>query len=150
MVRILLFVTVLALGGGAFIAFSNVQGEMNRITADLDTAETELASTRGDLANAKKAQKEAEEKMAKAQDEAESAVARFRNAQQALVQQRQRAELHEAAAKKFEADWIQANAFSESWRQFQLANGTQDQIKEKLNAYRDVSNQRAQFLAENG
>ena len=74
----------------------------------------------------------------------------FRTAQRQLVQQRQRADQHEAAAKKFEADLIQANAFSEDWRQFQLANGTQDQIKEKLNAYRDVSNQRAQFLAENG
>ncbi|GIT06354.1 MAG: hypothetical protein CM1200mP29_17650 [Verrucomicrobiota bacterium] len=52
--------------------------------------------------------------------------------------------------KKFEADLIQASAFSEGWRQFQLANGTQDQIREKLNAYKDVSNQRAQFLAENG
>ena len=52
MVRILLFVTVLALGGGAFIAFSNVQGEMDRITSELDIAQTDLDSAQQDLADA--------------------------------------------------------------------------------------------------
>ena len=150
MVRILLFVTVLALGGGAFIAFSNVQGEMDRMTTELDTAQTDLDSTRRDLAKAKTAQDKAEQENMIAQGQAETAMENFRTAQRQLVQQRQRADQHEAAAKKFEADLIQATAFSEGWRHFQLANGTQAQIREKLNAYKDGSNQRAQFLAENG
>ena len=131
MVRILLFVTVLALGGSAFIAFSNVQGEMDRITAELDTAQTDLDSTRRDLAKAKTAQDKAEQENMIAQGQAETAMENFRTAQRQLVQKRQRADQHEAAAKKFEADLIQATAFSEGWRQFQLANGTQDQIREK-------------------
>ena len=59
MVRILLFVTVLALGGAAFIAFSNVQGEIDRITDERDTAQTNLDRTDGELADAKKALQQA-------------------------------------------------------------------------------------------
>jgi len=150
MVRILLFVTVLALGGAAFIAFSNVQGEIDRITDERDTAQTNLDRTDGELADAKTAQEEAEQQRNIAQNQAETAVAAFRNAQQDLVEQRQRADQHEADAKKFEADLVKASNFVQSWELFQQANGTQDQIKQKLNTYRDVNNQRAQFLAENG
>ena len=150
MVRILLFVTVLALGGAAFIAFSNVQGEIDRITDERDTAQTNLDRTDGELADAKTAQEEAEQQRNIAQNQAETAVAAFRNAQQDLVEQRQRADQHEADAKKFEADLVKASNFVQSWELFQQANGTQNQIKQKLNTYRDVNNQRAQFLAENG
>ncbi|RTZ69188.1 MAG: hypothetical protein DSZ35_03215 [Verrucomicrobia bacterium] len=138
------------MGGAAFIAFSNVQGEIDRITDERDTAQTNLDRTDGELADAKTAQEEAEQQRNIAQNQAETAVAAFRNAQQDLVEQRQRADQHEADAKKFEADLVKASNFVQSWELFQQANGTQDQIKQKLNTYRDVNNQRAQFLAENG
>ena len=38
MVRILLFVTVLALGGAFYVAFSEVQGKINTITEELQEA----------------------------------------------------------------------------------------------------------------
>ena len=150
MVRILLFVTVLALGGAAFIAFSEVQGEIDRITDERDTAQTNLDRTDGELADAKKAQEKAEQSNVIAQGQAETAMQNLRRSQQDLVEQRQRADQHEADAKKFEADLVKASNFVQSWELFQQANGTQDQIKQKLNTYRDVNNQRAQFLAENG
>ena len=150
MVRILLFVTVLALGGAAFIAFSEVQGEIDRITDERDTAQTNLDRTDGELADAKKAQEKAEQANVIAQGQAETAMQNLRRSQQDLVEQRQRADQHEADAKKFEADLVKASNFVQSWELFQQANGTQDQIKQKLNTYRDVNNQRAQFLAENG
>ncbi len=150
MVRPLLFVTVLALGGAAFIAFSEVQGEIDRITDERDTAQTNLDRTDGELADAKKAQEKAEQSNVIAQGQAETAMQNLRRSQQDLVEQRQRADQHEAAAKKFEADLVKASNFVQSWELFQQANGTQDQIKQKLNTYRDVNNQRAQFLAENG
>ena len=150
MVRPLLFVTVLALGGAAFIAFSNVQGEIDRITDERDTAQTNLDRTDGELADAKKAQEKAEQANVIAQGQAETAMQNLRRSQQDLVEQRQRADQHEADAKKFEADLVKASNFVQSWELFQQANGTQDQIKQKLNTYRDVNNQRAQFLAENG
>ena len=150
MVRPLLFVTVLALGGAAFIAFSEVQGEIDRITDERDTAQTNLDRTDGELADAKKAQEKAEQSNVIAQGQAETAMQNLRRSQQDLVEQRQRADQHEADAKKFEADLVKASNFVQSWELFQQANGTQDQIKQKLNTYRDVNNQRAQFLAENG
>ena len=150
MVRPLLFVTVLALGGAAFIAFSEVQGEIDRITDERDTAQTNLDRTDGELADAKKAQEKAEQSNVIAQGQAETAMQNLRRSQQDLVEQRQRADQHEADAKKFEADLVKASNFVQSWELFQQANGTQDQIKQKLNTYRDVSNQRAQFLTENG
>ena len=150
MVRPLLFVTVLALGGAAFIAFSEVQGEIDRITDERDTAQTNLDRTDGELADAKKAQEKAEQSNVIAQGQAETAMQNLRRSQQDLVEQRQRADQHEADAKKFEADLVKASNFVQSWELFQQANGTQDQIKQKLNTYRDVNNQRCQFLAENG
>ena len=150
MVRPLLFVTVLALGGAAFIAFSEVQGEIDRITDERDTAQTNLDRTDGELADAKKAQEKAEQSNVIAQGQAETAMQNLRRSQQDLVEQRQRADQHEADAKKFEADLVKASNFVQSWELFQQANGTQDQIKQKLNTYRDVNNQRGQFLAENG
>ena len=150
MVRILLFVTVLALGGAFFVAFSNVQGEIDRITGERDTAQTNLDRTEGELAVAVKAKDEAEGE----KENAQTARLRAENAlgivQKNLAQQTARASEHEAAAKKFQADLVKAANFVQSWELFQQANGTQDQIKQKLNTYRDVSNQRAQFLAENG
>ena len=94
MVRILLVVTVLALGGAAFIAFSNVQGEIDRITGERDTAQTDLSDTMRDLAKAKKAQEEAEQEKIIADGEAETAKANFRLAQSRLVEQQQRAAAH--------------------------------------------------------
>ena len=150
MVRILLFVTVLALGGAIFVAFSNVQGKIVDLSQNLKTAEDARDASREETKDAKDAQKLAEDDRKKAQAQAEEAGARLSNALQNLVEQRRRADQHEADAKKFEADLVKAANFVQSWELFQQANGTQDQIKQKLNTYRDVSNQRAQFLAENG
>ena len=150
MVRILLFVTVLALGGGAFIAFSEVQGTIKTITDERDTAQTNFERTELERDVANKAQGEAEKERDAAQEDARRAMDRLEDVQQALAVQRRRADQHEADAKKFEADLVKAANFVQSWELFQQANGTQDQIKQKLNTYRDVSNQRAQFLAENG
>ena len=150
MVRILLVVTVLALGGAAFIAFSNVQGEIDRITGERNTAQTDLSDTISDLDKATIAQEEAEQEKIIADGEAEIAKANFRLAQSQLVEQQQRAAEHEADAKKFEADLVDARKFSESWRLFEQANGTQDKIKKDLNTYKEVRNERDQFRAENG
>ena len=50
MVRILLFVTVLALGGAFYVAFSEVQGKIDTITEERDTAQNNLTRTEGELA----------------------------------------------------------------------------------------------------
>ncbi|MDP7050143.1 MAG: hypothetical protein QF721_11870 [Verrucomicrobiota bacterium] len=150
MVRILLFVTVVALGGAIFVAFDSVQGKITGLETDLEHTRTNLTTTEGELASAKEAQEKAEGDRDAAQAREESAVTNLRNTQQALAAQSQRAAQHEATSKELQAQLVQATAFVESWRLFQQANGTQDQIRQKLAAYDQVNNQRAQFLAENG
>jgi len=150
MVRILLFVTVVALGGAIFVAFNSVQGKITGLETSLDETQTNLTRTQGQLATAKRSQEDAEKDRDAAQAQAESAVASLRNTQQALAAQRQRADQHEATSKELQAQLVQATTFVESWRLFQQANGTQDQIRQKLAAYDKVNDQRAQFLAENG
>ena len=80
MVRILLFVTVLALGGGAFIAFSEVKGKIGDLETDLTSTQAELESAEGQRDIAKEAQKLAEQERNTEQDKAESAVAALINA----------------------------------------------------------------------
>ena len=149
MVRILLVVTVVALFGGGFIAMNKVQGRIGNLSTDLANTQNTLSTTQDDLGKAIEAEKVAETARNEAQGKAIDANARLSRAESDLVDQRQRADGHEANANKLQAELVDARKFSESWRLFQQANGTQAQIRQKLATFADVNNQRANFLAEN-
>ena len=149
MVRIFLVVTVLALLGGGFIAVNNVQSRIDGLSTDLATTENNLSDTRRDLGKAEKAQELAETARDDAQGEANDAKTRLSRAVSDLDQQRERANEHEDNAKKLQVELVDARKFSESWRLFQQANGTQTEIRQKLATFADVNAQRANFLAEN-
>ena len=149
MVRILLVVTVVALFGGGFIAMNKVQGRIDNLSTDLAITQNTLSTTQDDLGKAIEKQKVAETERNEAQGKAIDANARLSRAESDLVDQRQRADGHEANANKLQAELVDARKFSESWRLFQQANGTQAQIRQKLATFADVNNQRANFLAEN-
>ena len=149
MVRILLVLTVVALFLGGFIAMNKVQGRIDNLSTDLANTQNTLSDTERELETAKKDEIAAAGKMADAQREADNAKTRLSKAVSDLVDQRQRADGHEANANKLQAELVDARKFSESWRLFQQANGTQAQIKQKLATFADVNNQRANFLAEN-
>jgi len=149
MVRILLVVTVVALFGGGFIAMNKVQGRIDNLSTDLAITQNTLSTTQDDLGKAIEEQKVAETARNEAQGKAIDANARLSRAESDLVDQRQRADGHEANANKLQAELVDARKFSESWRLFQQANGTQAQIRQKLATFADVNNQRANFLAEN-
>ena len=149
MVRIFLVVTVLALLGGGFIARNNVQGRIDNLSTDLANTQNTLSTTQDDLGKAKKAQELAETARDDAQGEANAAKTRLSRAVSDLDQQRDRANEHEANAKKLQVELVDARKFSESWRLFQQANGTQTEIRQKLATFADVNTQRANFLAEN-
>jgi len=149
MVRIFLVVTVLALLGGGFIAVNNVQSRIDGLTTDLATTENDLSTTKRDLGKAEKAQELAETARDDAQGEANDAKTRLSRAVSDLDQQRDRANEHEDNAKKLQVELVDARKFSESWRLFQQANGTQTEIRQKLATFADVNAQRANFLAEN-
>ncbi len=149
MVRILLVVTVVALLGGGFIAVNNVQDRIKGLNIELADTENTLSDTERDLETAKKAQKDAEDAMKTAQTNEKIAKDSLLQAGRELVVQRDRADRHEADLDKERADLVDARNFSESWRLFQKANGTKEQITQKLATLSEVSNQRDNFLAEN-
>lgn len=149
MVRIFLVVTVLALLGGGFIAVNNVQSRIEGLSTDLATTENNLITKERELGKAEKAQELAETARDAAQGEANDAKTRLSRAEKDLVAQRKRANVHEANAKKLDAELVAEIKFSGSWRLFQQANGTQAQIRQKLATFTEVNNQRANFLAEN-
>ena len=149
MVRILLVVTVVALLGGGFIAVNNVQDRIKGLNIELADTENTLSDTERDLETVKKAQKDAEDAMKTAQTNEKIAKDSLLQAGRELVVQRDRADKHEADLNTTRAELVDARKFSESWRLFQQANGTQAQIRQKLATFADVNNQRANFLAEN-
>jgi hypothetical protein len=128
---------------------NNVQSRINTLSTDLETAETNLSDKDRKLDTAEKAQIAAEGKMASAQGEADIAKRRLSKAETDLVDQRERADGHEANAKKLQEDLVVVREDIASWRLFEQANGTQAQISQKLATFTEVNNQRANFLAEN-
>ncbi|MFQ3168281.1 MAG: hypothetical protein ACI8QI_000824 [Limisphaerales bacterium] len=149
MVRILLVLTVLALLGGGFIAMNNVQGRINGLSTDLANTQNTLSDKVRDLETAQNALKTAEDAMIAAQKNEKEAKDNLTKAGRELVVQRDRADRHEADLDKERAALVDARNFSESWRLFQKANGTKEQITQKLATLSEVSNQRDNFLAEN-
>ena len=149
MVRIFLVLTILALLGGGFIAVSNVKSKIDGLSTDLVNTENDLRDTKNQLVKAEDAQEEAKRLMTNAQSEANNAKERLGTAEKNLVAQRQRADGHEANANRLNAELVEARKFSESWRLFQQANGTQEQIRQKLANFAEVNNQRDNFKAEN-
>ena len=100
MVRILLVVTFVALLIGGFFSVSSVQSRIDTLDEGLEKANSDLSVTQRELEKAEKAEKAAQGKMASAQREAEDANRRLSKANQDLVTQRDRADGHEADAKK--------------------------------------------------
>ena len=149
MVLILLVVTFVALLLGGYFSVSTVQSKIDTLDKGLEKAYSDLSDTQGFLAKAEKAEKAAQGKMASAQREAEDAKRRLSKADQDLVAQRDRADGHEADAKKLQTELVVARNNLQSWIQFEKANGTQPQISQKLATFTEVNNQRANFLAEN-
>jgi cell shape-determining protein MreC len=139
----------LALLGGGFIAVSNVKIKIDDLSTNLAGTENKLVDSKKQFSEAKDAEEEAKRLMTNAQSEANNAKERLSIAEKNLVAQRQRANGHEANANRLNAELVEARKFSESWRLFQQANGTQEQIRQKLANFAEVNNQRDNFKAEN-
>ena len=150
MVRILLVVTLIALGGAGYIAFNNVQGTINSLNGELVDTQDNLDRAQRDLAKSQKAEEEAEQKMAVAQGQAETAQSALRQVQARLVTQTQRADQHKKDLDKTTAELVDTRNKYQSWKGFEQQYGSQSQIKCKLAAYDEVSGQRDQYVIENG
>ena len=149
MVRLLLFVTLFALGGAGWIAFNNVSTKIDQLTEDLGTRTTERDDA---LAAQTKAEKERDD----FKDIADAATARasrlqdsIGTLQQEVARQTQRANEHEKNLTQATADLVESRQTSERWRQFEMEYGTRDSIKQRLATLDSVTNERDNFVAEN-
>ena len=149
MVRILLFITLLAVGASGYFAYNDVNAKIVGLTDNLDTANEETRVATEEKDKALTAQSEAEAK-------AETAVAALEQAKstnlklgQQLSVQRNRAETATANFNQATAELVESRQTSERWRQFEMEYGTRDSIKERLATIASVKNERDNFITEN-
>ena len=149
MVRILLFITLLAVGASGYFAYNDVNAKIVGLTNNLDIANEETRVATEEKDKALTAQSEAEAK-------AETAVAALEQAKstnlklgQQLSVQRNRAETATANFNQATAELVESRQTSERWRQFEMEYGTRDSIKERLATIASVKNERDNFITEN-
>ncbi len=149
MVRILLFITLLAVGASGYFAYNDVNAKIVGLTDNLDIANEETRVATEEKDKALTAQSEAEAK-------AETAVAALEQAKstnlklgQQLSVQRNRAETATANFNQATAELVESRQTSERWRQFEMEYGTRDSIKERLATIASVKNERDNFITEN-
>ena len=149
MVRILLFITLLAVGASGYFAYNDVNAKIVGLTDNLVVANEETRVATEEKDKALTAQSEAEAK-------AETAVAALEQAKstnlklgQQLSVQRNRAETATANFNQATAELVESRQTSERWRQFEMEYGTRDSIKERLATIASVKNERDNFITEN-
>ena len=149
MVRILLFITLLAVGASGYFAYNDVDAKIVGLTDNLDIANEETRVATEEKDKALTAQSEAEA-------EAETAVAALEQAKstnlklgQQLSVQRNRAETATANFNQATAELVESRQTSERWRQFEMEYGTRESIKERLATIASVKNERDNFITEN-
>ena len=149
MVRILLFITLLAVGASGYFAYNDVNAKIVGLTDNLDIANEETRVATEEKDKALTAQSEAEA-------EAETAVAALEQAKsnnlklgQQLSVQRIRAETATANFNQATAELVESRQTSERWRQFEMEYGTRESIKERLATIASVKNERDNFITEN-
>ena len=149
MVRILLFITLLAVGASGYFAYNDVNAKIVGLTDNLDIANEETRVATEEKNKALTAQSEAEA-------EAETALAALEQAKstnlklgQQLSVQRNRAETATANFNQATAELVESRQTSERWRQFEMEYGTRESIKERLATIASVKNERDNFITEN-
>ena len=149
MVRLLLIVTLLAVGVAGFFSYTNVQTKIGNLESDLDQATT-------DLTNAQEAQAEAEkdrDDFEKQANDAKAVASRMSDQigglQRQVVEQTNRANKHKLDLDQATAELVESRQTSERWRQFEMEYGSRDSIKERLAEIEPVKIERDNFITEN-
>ena len=149
MVRILLFITLIAVGASGYLAYNDINGKIDNLTNERDSAQQSSNEFEEKMNDAVAAQ-------SKAESEAEIAVAELEQAKvtniklgQQLTVQRNRAETATANFNQATAELVESRQTSERWRQFEMEYGTRDSIKANLATIASVKNERDNFITEN-
>ena len=149
MVRILLFITLIAVGASGYLAYNDINGKIDNLTNERNSAQQSSNEFEEKMNDAVAAQ-------SKAESEAETAVAELEQAKvtniklgQQLTVQRNRAETATANFNQATAELVESRQTSERWRQFEMEYGTRDSIKANLATIASVKNERDNFITEN-
>ena len=149
MVRILLFITLIAVGASGYLAYNDINGKIDNLTNERDSAQQSSNEFEEKMNDAVAAQ-------SKAESQAETAVAELEQAKvtniklgQQLTVQRNRAETATANFNQATAELVESRQTSERWRQFEMEYGTRDSIKANLATIASVKNERDNFITEN-
>ena len=149
MVRILLFITLIAVGASGYLAYNDINGKIDNLTNERDSAQQSSNEFEEKMNDAVAAQ-------SKAESEAETAIAELEQAKvtniklgQQLTVQRNRAETATANFNQATSELVESRQTSERWRQFEMEYGTRDSIKANLATIASVKNERDNFITEN-
>ena len=150
MVRVLLTITLIAIGASGWFAFNNVSTKIDNLSDNLTTTEGE----RDTALNQKRAAEKERDDFKTEADQAKAAASRLNDQlgslSQEVARQKQRADQHEANLNKATADLVESRQISERWRQFEMEYGTRDSIRQRLATLEGVTNERDNFILENG
>ena len=149
MVRILLFITLFAVGTSGWLSYDKVNTKIVGLESSVVSAETarDEAIDEKDKALADQSTAESEAETAKAELE-QAKVTNLKLGQQLTVQ-RNRAETATANFNQATAELVESRQTSERWRQFEMEYGTRDSIKERLASITSVKIERDNFITEN-
>jgi hypothetical protein len=149
MVRLLLVVTLLALGAAGWISFDKVKTRIDDLKTTLDTTKIQ----RDDALTAQESAEKERNAFEKEADAAKLTASRLGDQigglQIQLANQTKRADEHEANLRQMTSELVESRQTSERWRQFEMEYGTRDSIKNRLATLNSVTNERDNFILEN-
>ena len=140
MVRVLLAITLIAIGASGWFAFNNVSTKIDDLSSTLTTTEGERDTAIQAQADAEDAQKAAEDRASAAESNAARLGDQIGTLKQAVTRQTQRADEHLANLNQSTADLVESRQISERWRQFEMEYGTRDSIRQRLATLEGVTN----------
>ena len=149
MVRLLLIVTLLAVGVAGFFSYTNVQTKIGNLESDLDQATTDLTTAQEAQAEAEKDRDDFEKQANDAKAAASRMSDQIGGLQRQVVEQTNRANKHKLDLDQATAELVESRQTSERWRQFEMEYGSRDSIKERLAEIEPVKIERDNFITEN-
>tara|TARA_B100001123_G_scaffold430551_1_gene550722 strand:- start:52 stop:819 length:768 start_codon:yes stop_codon:yes gene_type:complete len=149
MVRLLLIVTLLAVGVAGFFSYTNVQTKIGNLESDLDQATTDLTTAQEAQAEAEKDRDDFEKQANDAKAVASRMSDQIGGLQRQVVEQTNRANKHKLDLDQATAELVESRQTSERWRQFEMEYGSRDSIKERLAEIEPVKIERDNFITEN-
>ncbi len=149
MVRLLLIVTLLAVGVAGFFSYTNVQTKIGNLESDLDQATTDLTTAQEAQAEAEKDRDDFEKQANDAKAVASRMSDQIGGLQRQVVEQTNRANKHKLDLDQATAELVESRQTSERWRQFEMEYGSRDSIKERLAEIEPIKIERDNFITEN-